>query len=155
MKRSLALLFLAIACTGVAYAGTPMLVSDVWSRPANGTAVVYATLRNRASVPDRLLGATSPVATRIELHETFQTKMPAMSGMGSMGSMPMSGSMMSMKSVSSIPVPALGTTKLTPGGYHMMLDLRRDIKAGETIPLRLHFANAGWISTTTKVRPIL
>jgi copper(I)-binding protein len=56
-----------------------------------------------------------------------------------------------MKSVSSIPVPAHGTTPLAPGGYHLMLDLRRDLKAGETYPLRLHFARAGWVSTTVHV----
>jgi copper(I)-binding protein len=65
--------------------------------------------------------------------------------------MPM-GEVMSMKPVSSIPVPAFGTTKLAPGGYHVMLDLWRSIRSGETIPLRLHFARAGWIATSTHVR---
>jgi copper(I)-binding protein len=75
--------------------------------------------------------------------------------MGSMSGMSMgSGSMVSMKEVSSIPVPAHGTTSLAPGGYHLMLDLRHDLHAGETIPLRLHFARAGWIDTSAAVRPM-
>ncbi len=164
MKRRSALLFLAILSTAAARrAASPIVVSDAWSRPAADTAVVYATIRNRGSVADRLLEASSPVATRAELHESFETKTPetktpdAPMGATSMDAMPADAmptgdAMMSMKPLSSIPIAARGTTALGPGGYHVMLDLRRPIKAGETIPLRLRFAHAGWIATTTTVR---
>jgi copper(I)-binding protein len=134
----------------MAAADTPTVsVADAWSRPATGTGVIYATLHNNTSVPDRLIGASSPLARHIGLHETWEMKMPGMST--SMGNMPLAGSMTSMKSVSSIPIPAHGTTSLAPGGYHLMLDLRRDLKAGEAVPLRLHFARAGWISASAQV----
>jgi copper(I)-binding protein len=156
MKRTLfsSILF-AAAVTGANATAAPIRVSDVWSRPATGTAVVYATIHNDSAEPDRLIGATSPVATHADLHESSEMKMPAMSmSSGSMGNMPMNGSMMSMKTLTAIPVPAGGTTSLKPGGYHVMLDLRHDLKAGETVPLRLHFAHAGWIAVTATVRPI-
>jgi copper(I)-binding protein len=125
------------------------------NRVSGGTAVVYATSHNDSAQPDRLIGVTSPVATHADLHESSETKMPAMSmSSGSMCNMPMNGSMMSMKTLTAIPVPASGTTSLKPGGYHVMLDLRHDLKAGETVPLRLHFARAGWIAVTATVRPI-
>jgi len=128
-------------------------VTDAWSRPATGTGVIYATLHNNAVLADHLIGASSPLARHIGLHETSETKMPGMST--SMGNMPMTGSMTSMKSVRSIRVPAHGATSLAPGGYHLiMLDLRSDLKAGETVPLRLHFARAGWVTTSVQVRPI-
>lgn len=153
MKRTVAFIFFVLTTAGSARANAPaIVVSNVWSRPATGTAVVYATLRNSGSAPDRLVGASSPVATSVELHESSETKMPAMSK--SMGNMPMGDSMMSMKSVSAIPIPAGGTASLAPGGYHLMLNLRRDLKPGETVALRLHFARAGWIATTAHVRPI-
>jgi copper(I)-binding protein len=153
MKTVTAAALLAVLCTAAVRASTaPIVVSNVWSRPATGTAVVYATIANHGTVADKLIGATSPVATRVELHESSETKMPGMQM--SMGNMPMSGSMMSMQPVASIPVPARGTATLAPGGYHLMLDLRHDIHAGETIPLRLHFARAGWIDTSTYVRSI-
>jgi copper(I)-binding protein len=153
MRRRCALLLLILASIGAAGANTPtVVVSDAWSRPATGTAVVYARLHNRAAIPDNLVGASSPLARRVELHAGSQRKMPRMSF--SMGTMPVDDSMVSMKAVSSIPIPALGTTSLSPGGYHLMLTLRRDIKAGETISLRLHFARAGWIATSASVRPI-
>jgi copper(I)-binding protein len=152
------LLLLVIASAGLARA-TPstIVVSDVWSRPATGTGVVYATLRNSGSNADRLIAASSPLATHVGLHQSSETKMSGMSmpmSNSSMGNMPMGGSMMSMKAVSSIPIPARGTTTLAPGGYHLMLDLRHDLKAGETIPLSLHFEHAGWIQTSARVRPI-
>jgi len=129
-------------------------VTNVWSRPATGTAVVYATFRNASSKPDRLVGATSPLATKVELHQSSTSAMPGDSmTMGNM-SMPMGGSVVSMKSVASIPIPAHGSTSLAPGGYHLMLDLRRDLHAGERVPLRLHFAHAGWIAVVAHVRPI-
>ncbi len=156
MKRTLfSSILLATAVAGANAAAAPIRVSDVWSRPATGTAVVYATIHNDSAEPDRLIGATSPVATHADLHESSETKMPAMSmSSGSMGNMPMNGSMMSMKTLTAIPVPAGGTTSLKPGGYHVMLDLRHDLRAGETVPLRLHFAHAGWIAVTATVRPI-
>jgi copper(I)-binding protein len=151
MKRSVALLGALLATAGLARAAnSPISVSDAWSRPASGTAVVYATLHNAGSAPDRLVGATSPIATHVGLHQSFETKMPGMS----MGNMPMGGGMVGMRAVSSITVPPGGTTTLKPGSYHLMLDLRHDLKAGDTIPLRLHFARAGWIPTVVPVKPI-
>jgi copper(I)-binding protein len=152
MKRSAAITAALLACVSVARAAPPVIVvSRAWSRPAHGTAVVYATFRNSGSVADRLVGASSPLALHVGLHESFETKTAAMSM--PMGNMP-GGAMEGMKTVSSIPVPAGGTTMLEPGGYHLMLDLRHDIRAGETVPLRLHFARAGWITVNVPVKPI-
>ena len=153
MRRVVCLFWVLAGLTCRAVAETPAVsVADAWSRPATGTGVIYATLHNNAAVADRLIGASSPLARHIGLHQTSEMKMPGMST--SMGNMPMTGSMTSMKAVLSIPVPAHGTTSLAPGGYHLMLDLRRDLKPGETVPLRLRFARAGWVTTGAQVRPI-
>jgi copper(I)-binding protein len=151
----LSMLFASSIAGAASAAGAPISVSDVWSRPATGTAVIYATIHNESDEPDRLIDATSPAATHVGLHQSSETKMPAMAmPTGSLGNMPMNGSMMSMKTLTAIPVPARGTTSLEPGGYHLMLDLRHDLKAGEMVPLRLHFARAGWIAVTATVRSI-
>jgi copper(I)-binding protein len=155
MKRSTFSCFLFVtAIAGTASAATAAIrVSDLWSRPATGTAVVYATIHNDSREPDRLIGVTSPLATHVDLHQSSETKMAPMSmPSDSAGDMPMDDSMMSMKTLTAIPIPAGGTTSLKPGGYHLMLDLRHDLKAGETVPLRLHFARAGWIDATATVR---
>jgi copper(I)-binding protein len=154
MKHAVAaLLLLAAWAAGVSRAGASptIVVSDVWSRPATVTGVVYATFHNTGPATDRLVGASSPAATHVELHESFASTMPAMS----MGNMSMGNASMGttgMKSIPWIPVPAGGTKALKPGGYHLMLDLRHDLHAGETIPLNLHFARAGWISASARVR---
>jgi copper(I)-binding protein len=151
MKRSFALLLaLGLSAVAARAAGSAVSVSGAWSRPASDTAVVYATLHNSGSTPDRLIGASSSAATHVGLHQSYEMKMNG----GSMSGMAMSGPMVGMKSVASIPVPAGGTTTLKPGGYHLMVDLKHAVKAGDAIPLRLHFANAGWIDTTVPVKPI-
>ncbi|MGD0472600.1 MAG: copper chaperone PCu(A)C [Candidatus Velthaea sp.] len=154
MKRRVALgLLLALLVPGVGDARSPAItVSDAWSRPATEIAVVYAILRNDAALPDRLIGAASPLASHAGLHQTFTIAVPGMSPPPA--NVPMNGDLVSMKAVSSIPIPAHGTTMLAPGGYHLMLELRHDLRPGETIPLRLHFARAGWIVTRAQVRPI-
>ena len=155
MKFFIALSVLLAGVLRSADAGpTAVSVTDVWSRPAVGTAVIYATVHNGARAPDRLIGATSPLATKVELHRSMQSKMPGGSMTMGNASMPMDGAVMSMASISSIPVPARGTTSLSPGGYHLMLELRSDLHAGERVPLRLHFARAGWIAVAGRVRPI-
>jgi hypothetical protein len=60
-----------------------------------------------------------------------------------------------MKPVRVLLVRAHGTLALAPGGAHIMLiGLRHDLRAGERFPVQLHFARAGWITTTVAVRPI-
>ncbi len=154
VKRLVALACLLTLPVVAAASPKGVSVTNVWSRPATKTAVVYATLRNDSSAPDRLIGATSTAATSVELHESTATTMsggqPEMAGM----TMPMNGTVMSMISVSFIPVPAHGVTSLSPGGYHLMLHLRSDLHAGQSVPLKLHFARSGWLPVTARVRPI-
>jgi copper(I)-binding protein len=148
---------LLLAATAVAPAlggTTPVSVTQTWSRPAATTAVVYATLRNTGSAGDRLVGATSPAASSVGLHQSYTTKMSgsSMGGGMQMAGMPMNQSMVGMRDVSFIDVPAHGVVKLQPGGYHLMLDLRQASHAGDTILVRWHFAHAGWIATKVAVR---
>ena len=124
-----------------------IVVSDAWSRPAIGTGVVYARIANSGAVPDRLDAASAPIARAVEIHRST-------SGSASMNGMVMHG-VESMERVRSLAVPAHGSVTLAPGGYHLMaIGLRRDLHANERLPLRLHFARAGWIAVTVSVRPI-
>lgn len=151
MRRCIAMT-LALASTmtlQITSAASAIVVTAAWSRPATDTAVVYATIANNDARPDRLVAASSRVAGRVEFHESMATAMP----MGSMNGIPMRGEMLSMKPLAAIGIPAHGKRVLAPGGYHLMLvDLRHDLKAGETVPLRLHFARGGWISVAVPVR---
>ena len=69
----------------------------------------------------RLVEARSPVAGVVEIHE-----------------MAMDKDVMRMRAIPGLDLPAGKTVELKPGGYHVMLmDLKQQMKEGETVPLTL------------------
>ena len=85
----------------------------------------YAEIANAGGSDARLIGASSPLAGRVELHETVEVE----------------GSAGTMQAVDHIAVPADGTATLQPGGYHLMImDLRRGLRPGSQIEIDLRFA---------------
>ena len=68
-----------------------------------------------------LLGAESPAAGSAEIHE-----------------MRIEGNVMRMRAVPRLELPPGKTVELRPGGHHMMLvDLKRPLKKGDLVPIRL------------------
>jgi len=130
-------------------------VRDAWSRPAIDTGVVYLTIRSHEAFADRLIDGESPVARHVEFHQTTASHDthdmamdPNMSGMSDM-----SGMTTEMHRLRTVPIPAGGLLTFSPGGYHVMLiGLRRTLMAGQSFPLRLRFARAGWIVVKSQVR---
>jgi len=125
--------------------GPAVTVSDVWARPARMaaagqgmgmTSAVYFVVRNRGGQADRLVAASTAVAGRVELHETRQE-----------------GDMMRMAPVQTVEIPAGGEVVFKPGGLHVMLmDLKRDLKVGDSFELTLKFERAGELTVTVPVR---
>jgi copper(I)-binding protein len=74
------------------------------------------------SVQDaRLVEASSPVAGVVEVHEMVMEK-----------------DVMKMRAVKGLDLPAGKTVELKPGGYHVMLmDLKQQMKEGDTVPVTL------------------
>jgi copper(I)-binding protein len=107
-----------------AHAFAAVVVGDPWIRatvPAQKTAGAFLVLRSSAAT--RLVGVASPVAGRVEIH-----------------AMSMDGQMMRMRAVDGVDLPANRPVDLAGGGYHLMfLDLRRQLREGETVPLTLTF----------------
>jgi periplasmic copper chaperone A len=69
----------------------------------------------------QLVSASSPVAGIVEIHE-----------------MAMDGNVMKMRAVKGLELPAGKAVQLKPGGLHvMLLDLKQQIKAGDSVPLTL------------------
>jgi len=69
----------------------------------------------------KLLSVSSPVAGVAEIHE-----------------MAMQGDTMRMRAVPALELPAGKAVELKPGGYHLMLmDLKQQLKAGDSVPLTL------------------
>lgn len=124
--RSLAAALLFLSASAFAQ----VQVEKPWARataPGAQVAGGYMTLRNSGATADRLVGASSPAAGRVELHVHIQE-----------------GDVMKMRQVPAYDVPASGTFELKPGGAHLMFfNIVRPFKEGDRIPVKLKFEKAG------------
>lgn len=116
-----------------------LVITQAWSRATPGGAKVgggYLTIENKGSTPDRLIGGSAEIASKVQVHE-----------------MSMNNGVMTMRPVEGGLVIEPGkTVKLTPGGFHLMLlDLKAPLKQGEKLPITLEFAKAGKVSVTFDV----
>ena len=105
-------------------------IENPWSRataPGAKVAAGYMVLRNKGPSPDRLLGASTPAARKVETHVTERD-----------------GDIMRMREVKGYEIPAGGTFELKPGGPHLMfVDVRQPFREGESVPVTLRFERAG------------
>ena len=86
----------------------------------------FMVIVNNTEADDALVGASSPAAETVEIHQTTQAE----------------DGTMAMAPVEEVPIPAGGVAELKPGGYHVMLiDLVAPLVEGEQIELTLEFAN--------------
>lgn len=117
-------------------------IAHPWSRATPKAAKVgagYLRVINGGSEPDRLLGGTSPVARRLELHRSA-----VVDGIASMR--PVEGG---------IEVRPGETVELAPGGVHLMLvDLKQPLKVGDRIGATLTFEKAGAVAVEFTVQGI-
>jgi copper(I)-binding protein len=116
---------------------TTVKVEDAWVR---GTVAAQkatgAFMRLTPSANARLVSASSPIAGVVEIHE-----------------MSMEDDVMRMRQVPGLDLPAGKTTGLKPGGFHiMMMELKGQVKAGETVPLILTFEDASKKTFTQEVQ---
>jgi len=60
---------------------------------------------------------------------------------------------MEMRQIKSLELPAKQTVKLEPGGLHiMLLDLKKPLKLGDKVPLRLTLQRADLSKTVVEVQ---
>lgn len=112
-------------------------VAGALCRPTpNGRHTTGCYLTLTASADDRLTGATSPVASRVQVHESR-----------------MESNMMMMRELrDGLPLPAGQPVELKPGGNHLMLlGVTEPLKAGDSVPLTLTFASAAPVEITATV----
>lgn len=102
-----------------------------------GDAPIALTIQNTGPESDTLVGGTSPVAARVDLHHTR-----LVDGQREMDLL-----------ADGIPLPPGSTVILELGSSHLMLvGLREALVQGQTFPLTLHFAHAGDVTVTVRVR---
>lgn len=127
--------FLAFSA-GVLHAQT-VEVSDAWVRATvQGQTATGAFMKLTSKEGAKLVGAASPVAEVVEVHE-----------------MRLEGDVMKMRAAPVIELPAGKTVELKPGSYHVMLmDLKSPLKQGDTVPLTLTIKDARGAERKVEVR---
>jgi len=114
-------------------------VRHPWTRatpPGAEVAAGYLEIRNTGKEPDRVIGASTPAAERVELHMTASEK-----------------GVMKMREVTSVEAPARKRQVLRPGGTHLMIvGLKKPFVKGQRIPLTLRFERAGDVHVELEVQ---
>jgi copper(I)-binding protein len=138
--RVLVMVALALAITIVSGIPSPAATGSLATPIAASSAAgvpVSLTIENRGNTADRLLGASSPVADRVEVHATR-----LVAGKRAMTTL-----------TDGLAIPAAATLTLEPGAQHLMLiGLRLSLVQSETFPLTLRFQRTGEITVTARVR---
>ena len=123
IKHLLALCAFSLSTAAIAQ----VTASDAWVRatvPVQKTAGAFMTLQSAKAV--RVVGASSPVAGTVEMHQ-----------------MEMAGQTMKMHPVDAISLPAGEKVDLAKAGYHLMfLGLKGQLKEGDTVPVTLTVEDA-------------
>ena len=115
-----------ITLAALIFAAFPVMaqvtVKDPWVRATVSAQKATGAFMQITSAQDaRLIEASSPAAGVVEVHEMVMEK-----------------DVMKMRAVKGLDLPAGKTVELKPGGYHVMLmDLKQQMKEGDTVPLTL------------------
>jgi copper(I)-binding protein len=133
MKKMLALLAVA-AAFGVQAQTT---VKEPWVRGTVAGQKATGMFGQIVSASGgKLVSASSPVAGVVEVHE-----------------MVMDGNVMKMRAVTGLELPAGKAVELKPGGYHLMLmDLKQELKTGDSVPVTLLIEGTGGKRETLEVK---
>ncbi len=116
-------------------------ITDNWVRAtAEGQDVGAAYMTITSASDKSLVKVESSVTDSVEIH-----------------SMSMENGVMKMRMLEQLDLKANTPNKLAPGGFHLMLfDLKKQLKAGETVSFTLHFKNQAGKESLVKVSsPIL
>jgi copper(I)-binding protein len=130
-------LFATLALAVPAAAKAPALHVGGWARAGAGSAAAYVSVHNGGRAADRLVGASSPLAARVTIHDSENVD-----------------GVMRMRAAGALPVAAGGRLAMKPGGLHVMLmGLKAPLRPGTKLPIVLRFEKAGLIRASLPVLP--
>ena len=143
LNRFLALLAAAMFAAPLAaqeYRLGDITITHPWSRPTfvGPVGVGYLSIVNKGKVADALIGASSPVAASVQIHQTITVD-----------------NMARMRPLSEVEIAPGATVNIEPGGIHLMLmGLKAPLQAGQSVPLTLEFRAAGKITVELSVESL-
>ncbi len=122
----------ALTCSVTAVLADPIAVADAYARSGAKSGAAFFTILNTGTVDDRLVGVSSDVARRTELHTHIMNDQ---------------GVMRMVHVEDGFAIPAGGEHQLARGGDHVMLmGLATPLEQGGTVTITLEFEVAGEIS---------
>jgi len=123
------------------YKAGSLEISHPWARataPGQTMGAGYLTIENNGASDDKLISVTTDAAAMTEVHEVVNEN-----------------NMAKMRAVEAIAIPKGQTTKLAPGGYHVMfMNIKAPFKEGEKIHATLTFEKAGPVKVDFAVEPL-
>jgi hypothetical protein len=137
MKTFIHAVLVTSAMAFAATAQAQVTIKDPWVRATVPQQKATGAFMHIESAADsKLVAASSPLTKTVEVHE-----------------MAMQDNIMKMRQVPAIALPAGKAVELKPGGYHVMLmDLQKQVKEGDTVPLTLIFENKDGKRDTVEVK---
>ncbi len=126
----------AIGCMGCQPGSHAIQAYDAWARATPpGVELGAAYLEIEVDAADTLLGASTTVASGVEMHSTS-----AVDGMAR------------MQQVERVPLSASSKLRFAPGGMHLMLvGLQQPLQAGSHFPLTLRFERSAALTIDVAV----
>lgn len=116
-----------------------LIITDARARPTPpgiSVGAVYFSIINGGSTADQLLSVGTPMADKVELHESRTVQ-----------------GVVEMRPVTAVECPPGKTVKAAPGGLHvMLLGLAAPLVAGSEFVVSLQFRDAGVVTLKVPVR---
>lgn len=138
---TVAVLLVLVVLSACGPSGTPQLaVSPAQAAvPVAGSSQIVVSITNGGDGDDELIEATTPVALGVELHVTE-----------------IADGYATMQELETVPLPAGQTTRLRPGGLHLMMVVPDEtVVEGGTFELTLHFERSEDVTVPVEVVPLL
>ena len=115
-------------------------IGHTWARatpPGITVTAVYLPLLNSGTERDRLIGASSPLAEKVEIHGEVKD-----------------GNVVKMQKLEAIVLEPNEPVSLRPNGTHLMVfGLKQPLKEGDMMPLTLQFEKAGAAKIEAMIEP--
>lgn len=114
-------------------------IDDPWVQAAPPNVKVmaaYLEISNHGEKPETLVNISSPVFDQIGIHRSV-----------------MHGNMAHMEHLKELNIPPHASVTLKPGGMHLMLmNAKKPLHVGDSVPMALSFKNGSKVAVTAAVR---
>ena len=140
MKRLVYAVFIVgLVFINASNAQSKIEIKKAWLRPAakEMNSALFFDIMNDGNKPDTLFEAQSKISDDVMIHESYKK----------------GNDMMGMRMLKFVAVPPHAVVKFKPKGLHVMvMDLKEDLKTGQTKEFTLVFRKAGKVKVKATVR---